>query len=186
MTKQETQVLLAIIGESYSKNFVQRPSKELITIWHTTLKDLEYKAVYITLVEWLATEKYPPTIADIRSRVVDLHRGKQMTANEGWGILMANIKTYGLYRQDEGLKALPIEVKRVVNDFGYREYCVMQESENSIKFAQFRDAFNEFTKEEKLKLQRPKAIQKLLEKYDKQVFIDDEQEEKEILVLEKP
>ena len=59
-------------------------AKEQVSMWHQNLKDVPYETALRILGEHIATERFPPTIADFRSRIEDLEsarRQKEETAS---------------------------------------------------------------------------------------------------------
>ena len=72
MTRDEVFKLLAVIEAAYPKG--EFP-KERAEIYARFLRDLDYKAASAAVTKLIATSKFVPTIADIRSAVAELTAG---------------------------------------------------------------------------------------------------------------
>ena len=126
MKISQTSDLMFIIAGAYS-NF--QSSKERTAIWHKMLGDLDYTIAEMAVQKLISESPYPPTIHDIRKRVVEVQFPDLPTAAEAWGIMLKNIRNYGSYRVQEGLDALPPVVKEVAQYMGYKEICQTEEPE---------------------------------------------------------
>lgn len=70
MTKKETLNVLAIIKGAYYysyNNITEIESGFVFEIWNDSLKDCAYRIVMKALKQYIKTNKYPPSIADILS-----------------------------------------------------------------------------------------------------------------------
>lgn len=65
MNQQEFASIAAIIKTAYPNNNIL-PTREAITTWFELLKDLDFELCRISVIEYIKSNKYPPTIADIR------------------------------------------------------------------------------------------------------------------------
>ena len=52
-------------------------AREQIELWHRHLKEMPFETALRILDEHVATERYPPTIADFRSRIEDLEAARR-------------------------------------------------------------------------------------------------------------
>ena len=66
MEREETKQILGIVYSVYQPNLLPPMTKELLGVWHEMLQDLNVQAVRASVAAWITTNKYPPTIADIR------------------------------------------------------------------------------------------------------------------------
>lgn len=65
MTATEFAQLTAAIKTYYPRDYVI-PTDKAMELWFNSLKDLDYKNASKGLVKYVESNKYPPSIADIR------------------------------------------------------------------------------------------------------------------------
>lgn len=154
MTREETKKMLAVISVNYGeKLFYVTPEK--VNLWAQLLSDLEYMEVQGAIKNWIMTEKFPPTVADIRGAIADKVLRGIPAADEAWGILMNNVREYGPYKKRQGIEALPEDIRDIVERWGYNYYCMFDESQSATVYAQFRDAYNATIRRKKRNAQLP-------------------------------
>ena len=155
MTRDETKSILAAMATVYSLNLMPQITELTVNTWFQLLADLPYKPVQAAVVAWIATEKYPPTIADIREKA--LVREDGITAAVAWGMVIRAVRKYGadwwLAKAD-----LPDAVWAVCEQRGWDYYCNMDERESNVCFAQFRGAFETEVQRERRRLQIPQQV----------------------------
>ncbi len=95
MTKPEVAKLVAVLMASYPNN---KFTTETSHIYERMLADLDYPAASAAVEQLLASSKWIPTVAEIRERVVSLHRGEVLVGGEAWGLVLEAIGRYGRYR----------------------------------------------------------------------------------------
>ena len=161
MTRDETKKIVTMIATSYSKHLLPEINEYYINLWTAMLGDMDYQEVSLLVQKWIMTEKYPPGIADIRREITAL-KTERKEASEAWQELMAAIKSYGSYREEEALESLSEATRRVVERFGYKFYCQMPEAERTTYFAQFRNAYDVMADREHTQAQLPEALQQKL------------------------
>lgn len=100
------------------------PNSQAMELWYAQLKDIPYDAAEAGLNKWVSTEKWPPTIADIRSMYVSVMSGDYPTAGEEWENVMKAIRTYGSYKPAEALASLNKITAQTVNQIGgFKALC---------------------------------------------------------------
>ena len=171
MTRDETKIILMTLSEAYRGRFSDVNSKT-VDLWHKMLEDMNYKEIEVYVVDWIAREKWPPTIADIRSsraeNIITAINGRD--ASEAWEELQNSIRRYGYYKRDEGIAALSPDTREIVRRLGgYTQFCLSEEDDTRTLYAQFRDAYNGLISTRKRRLQTPKqvitALQDIANKY---------------------
>lgn len=55
-----------------------------ISMWYTMLRDVPYEPMAAAVKTWIMTEKWPPTIADLRSRAEAVSTRAALTDAEAW------------------------------------------------------------------------------------------------------
>jgi len=126
MTKTETVKLLAVISAAYPNMQVTEATVE---IWHELLGDLGFNIVLTAAKKLILESPYPPTIADIRKRAVEVMTPLEdrLDAAEAWGEVMRALRVFGYYREAEALQSMSPRTAKVVRWMGWSEICLSEE-----------------------------------------------------------
>jgi len=108
------------------------------------------------------TADFPPSIAQIRSRIAVATMQVSQTADEAWGKIMKAVRMYGWCNPKGAEAFLGAFTWGVVTGFEWRYFCELDMDKESTYFAQFRTAYNTQIAREKEKLQIPQHVQELL------------------------
>lgn len=119
--------IMALIKAVYSKFGEGMDIEYMAGIWHEMLSDLNYRDVQQALKRWIATEKWPPTIADIRSMVLEVNRNSVGDWTEGWNQVTRAIRNYGYYREPEALNSMDEITRECVKAIGWKNICDSEE-----------------------------------------------------------
>lgn len=160
MTKKEFS-LLALALSSYfpkEKNFL--PTPEAIELWYLQLKDLDYKVAEAAVNKWAATNKWSPTIADIRETAASITLGELPEWGEAWEEVTLAVRRYGSYRAGEALKSLSPLARKAVERLGFREIC-FSENQDALR-ANFRMIYESLAEREKKQAQLPEGLKQLI------------------------
>ena len=118
MDKKEFAVIAAAI-RTYFPRFEVIPNKEAMELWYDGLKDIPADVLTAGLKKWVMTEKWPPTIAELRGKCDELVAGDRPDWGTGWMEVQHAIRYYGYMRGDEALESMnPITqeaVRRTLN-----------------------------------------------------------------------
>lgn len=65
MTKEEFKILCKIMKAVYTQStFLQ--DADAFKVWYELLEDLDYTVAQVAILKYILTNKFPPTVADIR------------------------------------------------------------------------------------------------------------------------
>lgn len=146
MTKEEFGKF-AMAMKTYYPRDVSLTTKEAAALWYEQLKDIQYQAATLFLNKWVATEKWSPTIADIRSGISDITQGEVLDWGNGWKQVERAIHVYGMYREKEALKSMDSVTRKAVERLGFTNICT---SENIVaERANFRNLYEGLAQKEK-------------------------------------
>lgn len=128
MTQNETARILAVIAAANPRFQVDEKGMTL-KVWHELLGDLDYNIVQLAVKKLILEMPYPPAIADVRKRAVEVMTPPEdrIDASEAWGEVMQAIRLYGYYREAEALKSMSPKAAKVVRWMGWREICLSEE-----------------------------------------------------------
>lgn len=124
MTRDEVKMVLATMAEVYSRHLMPPVTELTVNVWLQMLQDVSYKSASAAVAGWLQTQKYPPTIADIREMVTRTVTEIEISPEQAWSELMAAIQKYGHTEKDKAEKALGERTRKIVGgDWMY--YCTL-------------------------------------------------------------
>lgn len=137
------------------------PTKEAMELWFDALKDIPYQSAAAFLQKWIRTEKFSPTIAEIRKGCSEIVMDQIPDWGEAWCEVQNTIRKYGYMRSDIAKKVLsPIAWKAVNAIGGWQHLC---ESEDGMSDrANFRQVYEIYAKHEQEDRQIPDALKETI------------------------
>lgn len=123
------------------------PDSFAFDMWFDLLGDLDYHTAGLAIKSYMATGKFPPTIADIREKYAEVSQRRTESWDEAWGTVLMAIRKYGYPREAEALASLSERTRRVVKRFGWQNLCASEKIE--VERSNFRDAYNSEAKRDK-------------------------------------
>ena len=137
------------------------PDADSIKIWYQMLQDLEYKVASAAIQKYMLTNKFPPTIADIRELSATVMQGEIADWGEGWEQVLLAIRKYGSYRIAEAMDSFDPLTRQCVERLGFREICM---SENiNIDRSNFRMIYEQLAERKKKDAQIAAPLKQLIE-----------------------
>lgn len=118
------------------------PNNAAMELWFDALQDLDYRAASDALKRWAATEKWSPSIADIRAGVVQIYEPEvALDWSDGWREVTRAISNYGSWNKEKALESMSPVTKQCVLSIGWENICG---SENiSVERGHFRTMFTD-------------------------------------------
>ena len=135
MTAKEFGVLADAIKTYFPRDNVL-PTENALRLWYTELKDIPYQIAYAAFRKYVLTNKFAPTIADIREQVAELYNQREGTINEtaAWQLVWKAICNSG-YHAEEEFEKLPETVKRAVGTASQlRQWALSEVNDNTISY----------------------------------------------------
>ena len=144
MTRQEFWQFAAAIRTYYSRENIL-PNEQAMELWFRQLQDIPFPVAEAILAKWVATNKWSPSIADIRDGVAEIQNGGPAPDwGEAWDQAMNAIRRFGSYDEDGALASLPPLTRETVRRLGYKSLCW---SENQVADrANFRQVYEILSK----------------------------------------
>lgn len=149
------------------KTYYPREEKTLlkdehsIKLWYEALKDIHYNTMYIALQKWVETERWSPTIADLRKMCFEAQNPEIKTWDEAWEDVMHAIRFFGYNRRIEALETFDDITRKVVQRIGWVQLCTSEEI--GIERAAFRDIYKALSEKTITEGQIAPAIKKVLD-----------------------
>lgn len=144
MTKREFGLFAAAIRTYYPRENIL-PNEQAHDLWFRQLQDIPFPVAEAILAKWVATNKWSPSIADIRDGVAEIQNGGPAPDwGEAWDQAMNAIRRFGSYDEDGALASLPPLTRETVRRLGYKSLCW---SENQVADrANFRQVYEILSK----------------------------------------
>lgn len=160
MNNKEFATFAAAIKTYYPRESLL-PNTKAMELWQKQLADIPYDLAELMLNRWAATNKWSPSIADIREKCAELAGNKVPDYGEGWKQVQKAISNFGMYREEEALASLDDLTRQVVERMGFQTICT---SENpTAERANFRMIYEQLAEKEKSEAAIPEAYRKVLE-----------------------
>ena len=137
------------------------PNKQAVDLWYRVLGDIDYKTAELFLQKWVATNKWSPTIADIREGCANITSGEMPDWGKAWEQVEKAIRNYGMYRENEAYASMDEITEEVTRRLGFKEICT---SENiQIDRANFRMIYEQVIERKKTDRQVTPSVKNLIE-----------------------
>ncbi len=114
MTRDEFKILAKALKAVYAQEtFI--PDQDAFNVWYSLLRDLDYKQATLAVQKYMVTEKFPPTIADIRTKASEIinHEEDSLTELAAWHLVRKAVSNSAYHSAEEFAK-LPDICQRVV------------------------------------------------------------------------
>lgn len=173
MEKREFAVFVSALKTYFPKENLL-PNDQAMELWFRQLQDIPYQVAELALNKWVATNKWSPSIAEIREQAAAIKCGEKPLWSDGWEEVLRAIKSYGSYRETEALQSMTETTRQAVKRLGFRNICM---SENIMADrANFRMIFEQIADREHKTQQLPVQLTNLIEavrEKEKQTLIGD-------------
>lgn len=114
MDRKEFSILVKALKAIYPEpKFI--PDKEAFDIWYDLLNDIPFEVCKAAVYKYMATNKFPPTIADIRQIATEMATTESLNEGEAWALVYRAICNSG-YHATEEFNKLPIECQKAVGN----------------------------------------------------------------------
>ncbi len=161
MTKDEFLIVAKGLKAVYaSQNFM--PDKDSFDVWYAMLQDLPYDLVSATAQQYMLTNKFPPTIADLRSKATDLVAPQELNEMQAWDMVSKAIRD-SAYHAKERFEAFPETVQKAVGSpETLRTWGMSTDFNENVAQSHFISTYRTIVKREKEFQALPANMQKAL------------------------
>lgn len=162
MDKREFAILAAAIKTYYSKEKDLLPNQAAMELWYKQLRDIPFPVAEAALDKWAQTEKWSPSIAELREVCATVTSGEIPGWGDGWEKVLKAIRTHGMYNISGALNSLDPLTRQAVERVGFREICL---SENiSVERANFRMVYENLAERKKTEQQVALPLRQVIER----------------------
>ena len=98
MTREEFKTLVKGMKAVYAQpTFI--PDQDAFNVWFELLKDIPYQQANVAIQKYMLTEKFPPTIADIREKATQIVESvdSSMSELEAWSLVRKAVRNSGYH-----------------------------------------------------------------------------------------
>lgn len=168
MTIQEFMIFTAALKTYYARENLL-PNKQSVELWFEQLEDIPLHLAETVLKQWVAINKWSPTIADIREQAAEILHGKIKTADEAWAKVQDALYNNFIEADGKFIKTYPEKQLDTITQKALDEMGGFEELKHIISFLPtekkqqqetlFKKIYNRIAEAEKKARQTPKAIQ---------------------------
>lgn len=177
VSKQEFVTLVLAMQAMYGTEFIG--TEEAMDVWFALLHDLDYQILSKALQKHMLTNKFKPTVAELREIYADLIYPVISDWSEGWEKVSRAIGHYGMYRTEEAMESFDEVTREAVKRLGFQNICL---SENIVADrARFAEIYQAIQQRKRIAVNIGSALPDLQEFVNKRL-IDMEQKEQKVLV----
>lgn len=160
MTRKEFATVAAAMKTYYPReNLI--PNDQAMELWYRQLEDIPYQVAEACLNEWVAQNRWSPSIADLREAASRILKGEAPDWGEGWKRVQRAISNFGYYRTEEAVASLDDLTRAVVDRMGFRNLCLSESQETDR--ANFRMIYEQLAERKKKEDQVPKKVLEVIE-----------------------
>ncbi len=119
MKRSDTMRIMAIIKQVYPRYYAEQTREDLevaVNLWTDLFAEDDGKLVYAAVKAFIAsdTKGFPPSIGQIREKLVKLQNPDALSENEAWALVLKAIRNSAYHAAEEYAK-LPPDIQRVVH-----------------------------------------------------------------------
>lgn len=138
MNRQEFKIWVAAL-QTYFPKYNLLPTPEAKELWYRELTDLSADVATAVLRKWVATEKWPPSIAEIRASACDMVNGPASNWGDGWYEVKRAIERYGIFQPGKVKATVSPATWSAIERIGWEDIC-NSENPEALR-AQFRQVY---------------------------------------------
>jgi hypothetical protein len=152
MTREETRAILSVLKAAYPHFYKDQTKDELtkvLDLWSTMFEAEPAKLVTESVKALLTTCKFPPTIADVKEKLLMLTRPPDLTEQESWNLVYNAIKSANYHAQENFDNLPPILQRLVGSPNQLREWAQMEPKPLEVASSNFMRSYTARVKQEK-------------------------------------
>ena len=161
MEKKEFAIFASALKTYYPREQLL-PNTQAMDLWYRELHDIPFPVAEAALRKWVSTQKWSPSIADIRAMSSEIAHGEQLTWGESWRRFKAAVRKYGFAREREALESLDPLTRKCTEIFGYKEFCIADVRNEMADRAHYQRIFETLAQREKVNQQLALPLQEAI------------------------
>jgi len=167
MNKQETIMTLGLMKTAYPafyKDIKPKEAEEAVKLWSMMFAGDNPNVVIEAVKSLICTLKFPPTIADVKTKMYEITTPPSMTEMEAWNKVFQAIQDSN-YRAVECFEVLPPVIQKVIGSPNQlREWAMMDiETVNSVIQSNFMRSYKVVQQREQSRAMLPESTKQMIE-----------------------
>lgn len=157
IAEEDFKIAIKVLKSTFtSPNFL--PDDDAVRNWYQMLKDIDYKVLQMAIYKYAMTNKFPPTVAEMRELAAEIMLGELPDWGEGWEQVLKAIKDFGYMRPKEAMDSFDDITRECVKRLGFINIC---KSENiSVERANFRQLYEQIANRQREAVKLPIGLQR--------------------------
>lgn len=161
ITVEDFRTIIRGLTSAYPKDsFI--PDEYTFNLWYTTLQDIPYPTLHKASLNYIMTNRYAPSIYDLRAYAQDLDSAIDMLASQAWDQLLKALRNAYAPNSDRVWESLPDITKMCVG--GYATFRAWGNTElsalESVQRPMFIKRFEVYQSRERKELSVPEGLRK--------------------------
>lgn len=128
MTYEETKSLLAYLSAVYREMSTNRDAKQMAAVWADIFRDDDSRLVTAAAKAYVSSNKFAPTPADIREKMLLLTEKPEISEMEAWN-LVSKATRNGFYGAQAEWEKLPEDIRKIVTVQQLRMWSTMDSAQ---------------------------------------------------------
>lgn len=157
MTAKEFMIIADVIKTGYPRENMLA-TEEAMDLWYDLLRDLDYRAAHDGIRKYITSNKFPPTIADIRECALSLTEPEELNEMEAWGLVRTALANSAYGANEEFAKLPPLVQKAVGVPDQLRIWGVDENYSESVTCSQFIRCYKTVCEREKNRRKMPEQV----------------------------
>lgn len=137
--------------------------KDAFNVWYSLLQDLDYDIASQAVQKYMMSNRFPPTIADIREGATDFTIPQGINEMEAWSLVSKAIRNSGYNSAEEFAKLPPIVQKAVGLPSQLRTWALDENYNEQVAMSSFQRAYKVELKGHEELQKMPKNVRNLIE-----------------------
>jgi len=130
MTLKETIAIMALLKAAYPNYYKSSDDvQQAVKLWQSMMCDYPAELVTQAIRAVIATNKYPPTIAEVIEKINLLTKKEEKSEVEAWGLVKKAIRN-STYHSKEEFDALPPDIQATLGNHNVLKEWAMSEDES--------------------------------------------------------
>ena len=101
-------------------------TEQALDVWYALLHDLDYQILSKVLQQYMLTNKFKPTVAELREIYTELVSPTISDWSEGWEKVSKAIGHYGMYQEEAAMESFDEVTREVVKRLGFLNICLSE------------------------------------------------------------
>lgn len=159
MTKAEFSKISMAIKTYYPKETLL-PNQQAMDLWFFQLQDIPFDVAELAVNKWVATNRWSPSISDLREMAQSIMQGNTPDWGEAWLEVNNAIARFGHYREREALESMSPLARQTAERLGFQNLCL---SDNPVADrAKFENIFNQLAERQSKENRLPDNLRLLI------------------------